>query len=372
MASGLRSDQHMATAATDAGMKASGTDGLESAVAANLTYVTGAGAGIRRRTAGTRFAYVDVDGKDITDPDVLLRIKALAVPPAWTDVWICPKPTGHIQATGRDARGRKQYRYHARWRQVRDEAKFGRLLDFGKALPRIRRAVQRDLALPGLPKRKVVATILKLLEDTLIRVGNDEYARSNASYGLTTLRDKHAQVHHDEIEFLFHGKSGKRNRLRLQDRRLARIVKQCRDIPGQRLFQYVDPDGDFHAIYSEDVNDYLRDVAGDGFSAKDFRTWAASVLALRELRSLERASTVSEARTNVAHAIQSVADCLGNTAAVCRRCYVHPAVVDAYLAGQMPLRSSAIVGLRADEAALMGLLGSRDTQKMTGARQLSA
>ncbi|HLY67990.1 MAG TPA: DNA topoisomerase IB [Chloroflexota bacterium] len=292
--------------------------------------------GIRRAKAGDAFRYLDPKGREVDDPDERLRIKALAIPPAWTDVWICPISRGHLQATGRDARGRKQYRYHARWRQVRDEAKFDRLLAFGEALPDIRERIEEDLRAPALPRRKVLATLVRLLETTHIRVGNDEYARQNASYGLTTLQDKHARINGSELRFSFRGKSGKTHLISLHDRRLARIVKQCRDIPGQRLFQYEAEDGECHSIYSEDVNEYLRRISGQDFTAKDFRTWSGTVLAAQGLGELEPFASKVEAKKNVLRIIESVAEELGNTVAICRKCYVHPAVIDRYAAGALP------------------------------------
>jgi len=311
------------------------SDPVEAAKDAGLRYVTDAMPGIRRKPAGDSFTYVDPKGREVTDPDERLRIKALAIPPAWTDVWICPDKRGHLQATGRDARGRKQYRYHNRWRQVRDEAKFERLTAFAEALPGIRRQVEHDFSLPGLPKRKVVAAIVKLIEATLIRVGNDEYARANESYGLTTMQDQHAKIAGADVQFVFRGKSGKDHRIRLHDRRLAHVVKRCRDVPGQRLFQYVDSEGEGHSVYSEDVNEYLHEITGQDFTAKDFRTWYGTVLAGQALLDVGPFTSKAEAKRQVKRAIEAVSDKLGNTPAVCRKCYVHPAVVDAYLDGSL-------------------------------------
>lgn len=338
---------------------------IESAEAAGLRYVTDAAPGIRRQPSASGFLYRYPNGREVLDPDERLRIKALAVPPAWTDVWICPDPWGHLQATGRDARGRKQYRYHARWREVRDEAKFERLAAFATALPGIRRRVDAGLRLPDLPRTKVLAAIVKLLETTLIRVGNDEYARDNASYGLTTLRDGHARINGSKVGFTFRGKSGKPHRIGLRDRRLARVVKRCRDIPGQRLFQYEDEAGGHHSVYSEDVNDYLREITGQDFSAKDFRTWFGTVMAATELRDVELAESKAQAKRNVTQAIESVAVRLGNTPAIAHKCYVHPAVIDAYLDGTLrellrpPANEAArheVNGLSEDELAVLGLL----------------
>ena len=290
--------------------------------------------GISRRRAGRGFSYRDPDGRTIRDAETLSRIRAIAIPPAWTDVWICPWPNGHLQATGRDARGRKQYRYHQRYRARRDGAKFERLIAFAKELPAIRDQVERDLARPGLPREKVVAAVVRLLELTLIRVGNDEYARLNRSFGLTTLRDRHATIEGSAITFRFRGKSGQQHEVGLRDRRLAGVVRRCRDLPGQELFQYLDEAGEPQDIASDDVNSYLAAVA-PGVTAKDFRTWAGTVLAYRALRAIGKGKTEREQQRNVAAAIQATADGLGNTPAVARSAYVHPAVVDAYLDGRI-------------------------------------
>jgi len=279
------------------------------------------------------------------------------IPPAWTDVWICPDPRGHIQATGRDARGRKQYRYHPRWREVRDEDKYGRLADFGRALPAIRRRIDRDLRRRGLPREKVLAAVVKLLETTFIRVGNDEYARQNRSYGLTTMRDAHVRVAGSKVRFLFRGKSGVEHQLELDDRRLARIVKQCRDLPGQELFQYLDERGAVVDVGSEDVNAYLKEITGTEFTSKDFRTWAGTVLAARLLGQAEPQSSVTAGKREIARAIDEVAKRLGNTRAVCRKCYVHPAVIEAYLDGSI---TRALARPTAAEAAILRLLKKRN------------
>ena len=290
--------------------------------------------GITRRRSGRGFSYRDRDGRPIRDQETIARIRSIAIPPAWTDVWICPQPNGHLQATGRDARGRKQYRYHPRYRDRRSGAKFQRLIAFAKALPAIREQVERDLGRSGLPREKVVAAVVRLLELTLIRVGNDEYARLNRSFGLTTLRVRHAAIDGSEITFRFRGKSGLRHEVGLRDRRLARVVRRCRDLPGQELFQYVGDDGKPHDVASDDVNAYLAAVA-PGVTAKDFRTWAGTVLAYRALRAIGRGTTDREKQRNVAAAIRATADSLGNTPAVARQAYVHPAVVDAYLDGRI-------------------------------------
>jgi DNA topoisomerase-1 len=305
------------------------------AAEAGLRYVSDAAPGIRRRRSGSGFSYLAPDGAPVRAPQVLRRIKALAVPPAWTDVWICPSPHGHLQATGRDAKRRKQYRYHPRWREERDSAKFDRLAAFGRALPRIRERVERDLALPGLPRERVLGAVVRLLETSLIRVGNEEYARTNHSYGLTTLRNRHLDLNGTELRFAFRGKSGKRHAISVRDRRLAAVVRRCQNLPGQELFKYLDDAGEHRAVNSEDVNAYLRDLAGEDFTAKDFRTWAGTVLAVRVLRACDPRGSETEARRNVGAALQEVAERLGNTPNVCRRCYVHPAVIEAYLDGTL-------------------------------------
>jgi DNA topoisomerase-1 len=308
-------------------------DPVESARLARLRYLTDAMPGIRRRRVGKHFAYVGPDGKPIGDESELKRIHALVIPPAWTDVWICPTANGHLQATGRDARGRKQYRYHSRWREVRDEVKYERTVAFGEALPQIRRQVTGDLALPGLPKEKVLAAVVRLLETTLIRVGNEEYARENRSFGLTTLMNRHVNIDGSEIRFRFRGKSGKAHYISIRDRRLARIVQRCQEIPGQELFQYVDEDGETHMVGSDEVNEYIREVSGQDFTAKDFRTWAGTVLAAWALEAFEEFDSEAQAKHNIVRAIEAVAERLGNTPAICRKCYVHPAIIDAYMDG---------------------------------------
>jgi DNA topoisomerase-1 len=310
------------------------TDSREAARAAGLRFCTDSSPGFSRRRSGRGFSYRDRDGATIRDPEVIRRIRALAIPPAWTDVWICPWPNGHVQATGRDARGRKQHRYHPDWRSHRDETKFGRLIEFAKALPAIRARVDEDLARPGLPREKVLATVVRLLELTLIRVGNDEYSRLNRSFGLTTLRDRHVKVRGSAVRFRFRGKGGKQHEVGLRDRRLAALVRRCQELPGQELFQYRE-DGEVGDVTSDDVNAYIREVSGGDFTAKDFRTWAGTVLAYRALRALEAADGEPAARRNVVQAIRQTASLLGNTAAVCRASYVHPAVLDAYVEGRI-------------------------------------
>jgi DNA topoisomerase-1 len=315
--------------------RAVAVDPSESAEEAGLRYVNDTIPGIRRRRAGRGFTYLDSSGRRITDRATLTRIRALAVPPAYTDVWISLHPNGHIQATGRDARGRKQYRYHPRWRAVRDETKFGRMVAFSEALPRMRKRVERDLSRPGLPREKVLATVVRLLELTGFRVGNDEYARNNHSFGLTTLREDHVEVSGSTMRFEFRGKSGKVHRVSLSDRRLARIVARCQSLPGEELFQYVDDEGVHQTIGSSDVNDYLREIAGDDFTAKDFRTWSGTLLAMGALEELGPASSEREAKSTIVAAIDRVAERLNNTRAICRKYYVHPAIFERYLTGDL-------------------------------------
>jgi DNA topoisomerase-1 len=302
---------------------------------ARLRYTTDDAPGIRRVRRGRGFTYQRPDGRAVRDPATLARIRQLAVPPAWRDVWICPYANGHIQATGRDLRGRKQHRYHPRWTAVRDEAKYTRLLAFGRALPRLRRRIRVDLRQRGLPHRKVVALVVQLLEKTLIRIGNDEYARDNGSFGLTTILDRHAAVAGGAVRFRFRGKSGKTHDVTLDDPRLARLVRQCQELPGSQLFQYRDDEGRVRDLTSSDVNRYLREVMGEAFTAKDFRTWAGTVLAARALRDINDLPGQRPGDPAVLRAVETVAKHLGNTRTVCRRCYVHPAVIDAYLDGSL-------------------------------------
>lgn len=332
-----------------------------------MRYVSDTKPGLQRKRSGKNFRYVDQDGKPVRDAETMQRIKSLVIPPAWTDVWISPNPLGHLQCTGRDARGRKQSRYHPRWREVRDGTKYERMQLFGAALPAIREHVERDLALPGLPREKVLATIVRLMEMTLIRVGNEEYARENKSYGLTTMRTRHVDVHGSTVKFTFQGKSGVKHSVGLTDRRLAKIVQRCYDLPGYELFQYIDKEGEARSIDSADVNDYLREISGDHFTAKDFRTWAGTVLACEMLKEFEGFGSETEAKRNVVAAIKQVAAKLGNTPAVCRKCYVHPLVLDTYMSGALlkdVKRKVAEEGeeasnaLRAHEAELLKLLRS--------------
>ena len=338
------------------------------AKAAKLHYVTDRKPGLRRERTEDGFAYFSPDGSPIEDEAEVARIKKLAIPPAYSDVWICRDPNGHLQATGRDARGRKQYRYHPRWRVVRDEAKYGHMLVFGRVLPAIRAQVERDVAAPGLPRRRVLAAVVKLLEKTLARVGNEEYARDNKSFGLTTLRNRHTRVKGSRITFDFRGKHGIDHHADLMDRRLANIVARCRELPGQQLFQYIDAEGERHAVGSDDVNDYLREVSGEDITAKDFRTWAATNLAAMALRELERYDSDAKNKKNVVQAVESVASLLGNTPSVCRKCYIHPAIFDGYLDGSLleGLKARAdealedtTTGLTAEEVAVTAFLSRR-------------
>lgn len=310
-------------------------DPLESAIIAGLRYVNGAGPGIQRKRCGSSFRLIGPDGKPIRDRDEIGRIKSLAIPPAWTNVWICPNPYGHIQAMGRDVKGRKQYRYHTLYRKVRDETKFSRMVAFGTALPAIRLRVQQDMKLPGLPKQKVVATVVQLLECTCIRIGNVEYARENDSFGLTTMRNRHVEISRSTLRFRFRGKSGQEHEIELHDPRLARIVKQCRDIPGHELFQYLDETGARCSIDSSDVNQYLREMTGQEFSAKDFRTWEGTVHTAIALRDMGSPDSETQGKKNIVDAIKSVSNRLGNRPATCRNYYVHPAITDAYLSGTL-------------------------------------
>lgn len=302
---------------------------------AGLRYVKDGSSGYRRLQASKGFRYVDADGKPLKDESHLARIRSLAIPPAWREVWICRWDNGHLQATGRDARGRKQYRYHPQWRTVRDEAKYERMLQFGLALPQLRASLDRALALPGLPREKVLAAIVFLLHATLMRVGNREYARENESFGMSTLRKKHVRLDGSEIRFAFRGKSGIHHSIRLQDRRLANLVKRMRELPGQDLFQYQDEQGEPHAIGSADINDYLRELSGEDYTAKDFRTWSGTVLAASALIACEPCQSDAHGKRMITQAIVEVAGKLGNTPAICRKCYVHPQVLVCYTDGSL-------------------------------------
>jgi DNA topoisomerase-1 len=346
------------------------TDPVRVARSAGLRYTTDRRPGIRRVRSGRSFRYITPEGK-VLRSRALRRIRGLVIPPAWTNVWICPDERGHLQATGRDARGRKQYRYHPRWREVRDETKYHRLIGFAQTLPTIRRRTEADLRRPGLSREKVLATVVRLLEKTLIRVGNDEYARENRSYGLTTMRDGHVEVTGARVRFSFRGKSGVEHEIDLNDRRLAQIVRKCRDIPGYDLFQYYDEKDEPHPIGSGDVNAYLKEITGEDYTSKDFRTWAGTVLAAQMLQELDTFHSESQAKKNIVRAVESVAAKLGNTKAVCRKCYIHPAILDSYIDGSMlktvaqrARRAARNGSLSAAEAAVLGLLQRRLTREM--------
>ena len=325
--------------------------------------MTDSSPGIQRKRSGKGFVYADTNGKTIRDPDVLRRIRSLVIPPAWRDVWICPLANGHLQATGRDARNRKQYRYHARWKEVRDSTKFERMVAFGHALSNIRDHVEHDLTLPGLPRDKVLATVVRLLELTLIRVGNEEYAKANGSYGLTTLRDRHVDIYGSTIRFRFLGKSKKKHEVGIRDQRLARILKKCQEIPGYELFQYINESGEAAPIDSSDVNEYLRQIAGEDFTAKDFRTWTATVLAAM---ACQRLTEEKPTKKQLVQAVELVANLLGNTPSVCRKCYIHPAILDGYLEGKLTKimsgknghKNPSLQGLAPEEVSVLHYLKS--------------
>lgn len=349
------------------------TDPVASARAVGLRYVNDDAPGIGRKKVGKNFRYISPTGERIEDEETLARIKSLVIPPAWEDVWICPLPNGHLQATGRDAKGRKQYRYHPQWRQIRDQTKFTRMLAFSAVLPQVRQRIEQDLSRRGLPKEKVLAAVLRLMELTRIRVGNEEYAKTNDSFGLTTLRDQHVDISGGTIRFQFRGKSGVEHDIELSDRRLARIVKQCQDIPGQELFQYIDENGDRQTIDSGDVNDYLREMSGQDFTAKDFRTWAGTILAARELHGIGSSDTQTQAKKNVTQAVKIVAHHLGNRPATCRKYYIHPAILEAYLQGTLPSYMERQVkaelesdpcGLRSEELAVVALIEEQLIQEL--------
>jgi DNA topoisomerase-1 len=349
-------------------------DPAEAARAAGLRYVTDEQPGIARSPRGDGFAFRKPDGSEVADERELERIRKLAIPPAWTDVWVCASANGHLQATGRDARGRKQYRYHPRFRELREETKYEHMMAFARALPELRAAIARHLALRGLPREKVLATVVHLLETTLIRVGNDDYARRNKSYGLTTLRNRHVAIEGTQLRFEFKGKSGKAWKLQLRDRRVASVVRACQELPGQRLFQYRDDDGELREVTSSDVNSYLREISGRDITAKDFRTWAGTVMAALALQDVEQAETQAALKKNVRAAIETVAARLGNTPAICRKCYVHPEVLQAYAEGELLLQiQDEVAGelvadeaLRPQEAAVLALLQARLERTLEG------
>jgi DNA topoisomerase I len=343
-------------------------EAMDAAEGAGLSYVSDVRPGYTRKAKGDDFEWFNADGQLIRDEQRLLRIKRLAIPPAWTEVWVSPLANGHIQATGRDARGRKQYLYHERWREVRDENKYDRIISFGKALPKIRRRIARDLKLPGLPRNKVLATVVQLLERTFIRIGNEEYARENKSFGLTTMKDRHVEVKGAKLRFRFRGKSGREHEVDVTDRRIAKIVSKLQDLPGQDLFQYLDDGGEVRDITSQDVNEYLREITGEDFSAKDFRTWAGTVLTAIALNAQEKFENGKQAKAIIKTAISAVAKILGNTPAICRKCYVHPAVLETYLdqksiEGLTRTTEAALeredVDLRSSEAVVLKFLEAR-------------
>jgi len=347
-------------------------EAMDAAEGAGLRYVSDDRPGYTRKANGEVFKWFDAEGTLIRDEQRLLRINRLAIPPAWTEVWVSPSLNGHIQATGRDARRRKQYLYHERWREVRDENKYDRIISFGKALSKIRKRVSQDLKLPGLPREKVLATVVQLLERTFIRIGNEEYARENKSFGLTTMKDRHVEVKGSKLRFRFRGKSGREHEVDVTDRRIAKIISKLQDLPGQDLFQYLDEDGKVRDISSQDVNEYLREITGEDFSAKDFRTWAGTVLTAIALNAQEKFETQKQAKSNIKTAISAVARILGNTPAICRKCYVHPAVLETYLDqksidGLKRTTEEALekedVDLRSNEKAVLKFLESRFAKK---------
>jgi DNA topoisomerase-1 len=355
-------------------------DPREAAEAAGLVYVSDEDRGIRRERKGDTFVYYKPNGEPVTDEATLERIRKLAVPPAYVDVWICPKANGHLQATGRDARGRKQYRYHPQFREVREGNKYEHMMEFARALPAIRAKLAEHMALRGLPREKVLATVVHLLETTLIRVGNDDYARDNKSYGLTTLRNPHVKVEGSQLRFQFKGKSGKTWKLQVKDRRIARIVRACQDLPGQRLFQYQDEDGELREVTSADVNAYLREITGADITAKDFRTWAGTVMAAMALQEFEAFDTQATQKKNLKAAVERVSARLGNTPTICRKCYIHPEVLNAYVEGNLLLEikgkveeelSENLERLRPEEAAVLAMLEGRLKRTLEGSLQQS-
>jgi DNA topoisomerase I len=348
-------------------------DPKDAAERAGLSYVSDDDKGWRRERAGEAFRYFKANGDPVTDDAALERVRKLAIPPAWTDVWICPKASGHLQATGRDARGRKQYRYHPQFREVRESTKYEHMLEFARALPAIRAKLAEHMALRGLPREKVLATVVHLLETTLIRVGNEDYAKENKSYGLTTLRNPHVSVDGAELRFRFKGKSGKSWRLQLKDRRVAKIVRACQELPGQKLFEYLDENGEPKEVTSSDVNAYLKQITGREVTAKDFRTWAGTVLAALALREFERADSQATTKKNLRAAIEQVAQRLGNTPTICRKCYVHPEVLAAYIEGglELNIREGAPApesanALKAEEKAVLAMLEKRLSGTLAG------
>jgi DNA topoisomerase-1 len=340
------------------------TDPYESARVAGLRYVTDEQPGIVRKRSGRGFCYLDPEGKPVTDKDTLKRIRSLVIPPAWTNVWICASKNGHLQAVGRDARGRKQYRYHPLYRAVRDATKYSRMAAFAAAIPAIRERVHHDLELPGMPREKILATVVRLLERTAIRVGNEEYAKCNNSYGLTTMQDKHVDISGYKLRFHFRGKSGLVHDIELTDRKLARILRDCQEIPGHELFHYIDESGEICKINSEDVNAYLREITGEDFTAKDFRTWVGSAVTVLELEQVGPANSETEAKKNIVTAVKNAAAKLGNKPSTCRNYYVHPAVLESYMDGRLfeemkkVPESSTAYALRREESCLLELVAA--------------
>ena len=356
-------------------------DPQDAAEYVGLTYVSDENLGIRRLKTGKGFRYMRSGGAKIEDATTLKRLKALAIPPAWRDVWICPRPDGHIQATGRDAKGRKQYRYHPKFREVRESTKYQHMLKFAESLPTIRRQIREHLGLSGLPREKVLATVVHLLEATLIRVGSDEYAKQNKSYGLTTLKNRHVEVKGGELRFNFKGKSGKVWRLGIHDRRIAKVIRACQELPGQELFQYVDEQDQTRDVTSSDVNAYLKEISGEEITAKDFRTWHGTVLAALALQEFEKFDSQAGAKKNIKAAIQRVAARLGNTPTICRKCYIHPEILNTYIQGSLLLEVKAKVeaelrddlqGLKPEEAAVLTLLQTRLSLTLEGKLRESA
>jgi DNA topoisomerase-1 len=349
-------------------------DPVVSAEMAGLEYTNDYTPGIIRKKVGKGFVYKMPEGQTVKDGKTLKRIKSLVIPPAWTEVWICTNSRGHLQATGRDAKGRKQYRYHPEWRKVRDETKYDKMVAFGYALPIIRERIQKDISVPGLSKNKVLAAVVNLLEKTLIRIGNEEYAKTNQSYGLTTMKDRHAAVEQGSVYFKFTGKSKVKHLIKLKDKQLSKIIKQCQEIPGQELFQYIGEDGNHYPVTSSDVNAYLKEITGENFTAKDFRTWYGTVLASEALKEFEKYDTQAQAKKNIVQAIESVSKQLGNTKSICRKCYVHPAILDSYMDGSLltqvqgelkEMLAHDLHNLKPEEAAVIALLEKRLEEKLT-------
>ena len=353
-------------------------DPRDAADSVGLRYVTDDRPGISRRKSGTGFTYRKPDGTKLADKDVLKRIRSLVIPPAWADVWICARADGHIQATGRDAKGRKQYRYHPRFREIRESTKYDHVIAFAHVLPIIRAKVRADMALRGLPRAKVLATVVHLLETTLIRVGNDDYAKENKSYGLTTLQNRHVEVEGSEVRFRFTGKSGKQWSLKVKDRRVAKIIKACQELPGQELLQYIDEDGTYQDVTSNDVNAYLKEITAEEITAKDFRTWAGTLLAALALKKVETFDSAAQAKRNLRAAIERVSARLGNTPTICRKCYIHPEVMNSYLDGSLVAAIQAevettlrddLAGLEPEEAAVLAMLQARLKQQQKPRRR---